>query len=86
MNEYILIIMINCIQDLGDNCGNTNQLPSVSVPVTINFESEDLLPPVFEESFYPTKIVENHAVVMFLIKVHTFEYLTGYCTCYYICS
>ena len=53
-------------QDLGDKCeGTTNILKSEIATITLNFTPEDLNPPVFDETFYTSNIVENLETVTF---------------------
>ena len=53
-------------QDLGDKCeGTTNILESKTATITLNFTPEDLNPPVFDEKFYTSNIVESLETVTF---------------------
>ena len=63
-------------QDLGDKCeGTTNILESKTATITLNFTPEDLNPPVFDETFYTSNIVENLETVTFNLLLSWIYYL-----------
>ena len=63
-------------QDLGDKCGGTtNILKSETATITLNFTPEDLNPPVFDETFYTSNIVENLETVTFNLLLSWIYYL-----------
>ena len=66
-------------QDLGDKCeGATNILKSEIATITLNFTPEDLNPPVFDETFYTSNIVENLETVTFNYYYHVYIPYTIY--------
>ena len=63
-------------QDLGDKCeGTTNILKSEIATITLNFTPEDLNPPVFDETFYTSNIVENLETVTFNYYYHVYIHI-----------